>query len=187
MGAMMRMRTAMLGVAAGLAGFAAVAAPAPTPARKAVVDPPPPASLEIGDVEAWASAYIDRDMWTLITHDTEGARFARPQGAIPTSPHMVEADVRTELFRPVKMGPGLARSGLARWSVDCANSRYAVLSMTIFSHNNLKGELARKGGADRAWMTPNESQSATISVLCKAALTGKPLERPLATAPAVPS
>jgi hypothetical protein len=185
MGAMMRMRTAMLGVAAGLAGFAAVAAPAP--ARKAVVDPPPPASLEIGDVEAWASAYIDRDMWTLITHDTEGARFARPQGAIPTSPHMVEADVRTELFRPVKMGPGLARSGLARWSVDCANSRYAVLSMTIFSHNNLKGELARKGGADRAWMTPNESQSATISVLCKAALTGKPLERPLATAPAVPS
>jgi len=187
MGAMMGMRTAVLGAAAGLAGFAAAAGPAKAAPRKAVADPPPPASLAIGDVETWASAYIDRDMWTLITHDTEGARFTRPEGATPTSPHMVEADVRTELFRPVKMGPGWARSGLARWSVDCATARYAVLSMTIFSHNNLKGELARKGAADRAWMTPNESQSATISVLCKAALNGQPLERPLAAAPTQPS
>jgi hypothetical protein len=173
----------MLGVVASLAGFAsASAADAP---RKAPADPPPPASLDIRDVETWATTYIDRDMWTLITHDIEGAHFTRPHVATPTSPHMLEAEVRTELFRPVKMGSGWARSGLARWSVDCATARYAVLSMTIFSHNNLKGELARKASADRTWMTPIDSQVATISVLCKAAMTGAAPERPLA--PAKPS
>jgi hypothetical protein len=173
----------MLGLAASLAGFAcAVAAVAPP---KSAADPPPPASLEVRDVETWATTYLDRDMWTLITHDIEGAHFTRDMGPRATSPHMVEAEVRTELFRPVKMGPGWARSGLARWSVDCATTRYAVLSMTIFSHNNLKGELARKANADRTWMTPIASQVATISVLCRAALTGAPLGRPLA--PAKPS
>lgn len=177
----------MRSFSAAVLAVALAAAPLLATAAEAAPDPPPPASLEIGDVEAWASAYLNREMWTLITHDTEGARFTRMEGAMATSPHRVEADVRTELFRPVKMGPGWARSGLARWSVDCATARYAVLSMTIFSHNNLQGELARKGSADRAWMTPNESQSATISVICKAALTGKPPARPLAAAPTKPS
>ena len=89
----------------------------------------------------------------------------------------------TELFQPVQMGPGLARSGLAHWSVDCAGTRYSVLSMTIYSHNNLQGELARKPAADTGWMTPNEFQVATIKVLCKAVLTGKPLEPALGGSP----
>jgi hypothetical protein len=184
---MTRMRTAMLGVAmaAGLAG-AGLCAPKP-PAKPAIVDPPPPASLEVGDVEAWASAYIDRDMWTLITHDLEGARFVRPEGGKAIAPFTIEADIRTELFQPVQMGPGLARSGLAHWSVDCAGTRYSVLSMTIYSHNNLQGELARKPAADKDWITPNEFQTATIQVICKAVLSGKPLERPLGAAPVAPS
>jgi hypothetical protein len=168
-------------LALALTPAAAAAPPKPTD------DPPPPASLEVRDVEAWASAYIDRDAWTLITHDLEGAHFTRAHGGVPTSPYLVEAEVRTELFRPVKMGPGLARSGVAKWSVDCATSRYAVLSMTIYSHNNLKGELARKPAADRTWMTPIESQVATISVICKAALSGHTVERPLTTSPPTPS
>jgi hypothetical protein len=138
-------------------------------------------------VEAWASAYLNRDAWVLITHDIEGAHFARPHAGKATAPHTLEAEIRTELFRPVQMGPGLARSGLARWSVDCATARYAVLSMTIFSHNNLQGELARKASADRTWMTPIDSQVATISVLCKSILGGAPLERPLQAQPASPS
>jgi hypothetical protein len=180
-----RTTKALLGVAlaAGLVGLAApCASSGATP-----TDPPPPASLEIRDVEAWASAYLNREAWILITHDIEGAHFARPEGGKATAPFTVEADIRTELFRPVKMGPGWARSGLARWSVDCATARYAVLSMTIFSHNNLKGELARKASADRTWMTPIDSQAATIGVLCKAVLGGAPLERPLAAVPASPS
>src|SRR3954469_9262255 len=84
-------------LAGALAGFSAWAAPAK------VVDPPPPASLEIADVEAWASAYLHRESWTLITHDTEGARFARPHGGSATGPHSLEADIRTELFQPVQM------------------------------------------------------------------------------------
>jgi hypothetical protein len=170
------MHTMLLGVAiaAGLAG-ASGGATRP-PAKPRLVDPPPPATLEVRDVEAWASAYIDRDMWTLITHDLEGARFVRPEGGKATAPGTVEADIRTELFQPVKMGAGLARSGLAHWSVDCAGTRYSVLSMTIYSHNNLRGELARKAAADADWMTPNEFQVATIKVICKAVLTGRPLE-----------
>lgn len=193
---MMRKRTILLGVAlwAGLASSGVCAkahprahpAPQAAPKGPAIVDPPPPASLEVADVEAWASAYIDRDMWTLITHDLEGARFVRPEGGASTAPHTIEADIRTELFQPVKMGAGWARSGLAHWSVDCAGTRYTVRSMTIYSHNNLKGELARKPAADADWMIPNEFQVATIKVICQAVLTGQPAT-PMALAPSKPS
>jgi len=182
---MKRIATAAFGVAAAVAvaGFAARAAEAP---KASSDDPPPPASLEIRDVEAWASAYLHSDDWTLITHDTEGARFAMPEGAVLAAGGVIEADIRTELFRPIKMEAGWARSGLAHWSVDCAGARYAVLSMTIYSHNNLRGELAKKTRADRDWMTPNESQQATISVICHAARQGLP-QPPQAGAPAAPS
>jgi hypothetical protein len=59
--------------------------------------------------------------------------------------------------------------------------------MTIYSHNNLQGELARKPGADTDWITPNEFQVATIKGICKAVLTGKPLEPALGLPPAAPS
>lgn len=185
MAVMTRAKAARLGLAtcAALAALGARAAPPPAAPGAPIVDPPPPASLEIPDVEAWATAYLHRDAWTLITHDTEGARFTRSEGAAATGPSRVEADVRTELFQPVQMGSGLARSGLAHWSVDCASTRYAVLSMVIFSHNNLQGELDRKPAADTAWMIPNESQAATISVICKAILGGKPFERRSAVRP----
>ena len=182
--------TAALGAAAAIA-VAGLAAPAAGEPKAAPVDPPPPASLEIRDVEAWASTYLHSDDWTLITHDTEGARFAMPEGATLSAAGVIETDIRTELFRPIKMDAGWARSGLAHWSVDCARARYAVLSMTIYSHNNLQGELAKKSSADRAWMTPNESQQATISVVCHAARRGLP-QAPLSagsmsSAPGAPS
>ena len=184
---MMRRRPVLLGVAIS-AAFAGAGVCAPKPAAKpSIVDPPPPASLDVGDVEAWASTYIDGDMWTLITHDLEGARFVHPKAGRATAPHIIEADIRTELFQPVQMGPGLARSGLAHWSVDCAGTRYVVKSMIIYSHNNLQGELARKPGADKDWITPNEFQIATIQVICKAVLSGKPLEPALGAPAASPS
>jgi len=163
----------LLAVATGLA----MASPPTYAAASPTADPPPPMSLTIPDVEAWANAYLNRDAWTLITHDIEGAHFTRIKGATATGPHSVEADIRTELFQPVQMGPGLARSGVARWSVNCVTNQYMVLSMTIYSHNNMQGELARKTAADTAWMTPIESQVATIGVICKAILGGKPFER----------
>lgn len=186
---MRRWLAVFLGVAISpaLAG-AGLCAPKPhAPPKPAVVDPPPPASLGVADVEAWAQAYIDGDMWTLITHDLEGARFVRPEGGRATAPYTVEADIRTELFKPVQMGAGPARSGLAHWSVDCARTRYSVLSMTIYRHNNLQGELARKPAADAEWMTPNEFQVATIKVICKAVLGGTPLEPSLGLPPVSPS
>jgi len=182
---MKRIGTVLMGAAAAIAvtGFAARAA---EPPKAGPDDPPPPASLEIRDVEAWASAYLHSDDWTLITHDTEGARFAMPEGTTLAAGGVIEADIRTELFRPIKMDAGWARSGLAHWSVDCAGARYAVQSMTIYSHNNLQGELAKKTSADRNWMTPNESQQATISVICHVARRGLP-QAPQTAAPAAPS
>ena len=86
---------------------------------------------------------------------------------------VVEADIRTELFQPVTLGPGPARSGVARWAVDCAGKRLAVLSMTVYSHNNLTGELARKPPSPPTWQAPVESELVTISVICGAARSGK--------------
>ena len=159
-----------LALAAGLPGATAAQAP---PA-----DPPPPASLENRDVELWAATYLRTEGWTLLTHDLEGAHLASDGGVRTLADGLVEAEIRTELFHPVEVGPGPARSGVARWAVDCAGQRLAVLSMTIYSHNNLTGELAKKPASERTWQAPNESEIATIGVICQVARSGvaaKPL------------
>ena len=140
------------------------------------LDAPPPASLENHDVEAWADAYLHTEGWTLLTHDLEGAHLTSHKGVLATHAGVVELEIRTELFHPVEISPGAARSGVARWSVDCAKKRLAILSMTAYSHNNLQGELARKPvGAAKIWQDPNESEAVTIGVICQAARSGKPL------------
>jgi len=182
---MKRMLQAVLGPAltASVLLFAAPAALAQT----ASADPPPPASLENHDVEAWAAAYLQTDGWTLLTHDLEGAHLTSAQGVQTMADGLVEAEIRTELFHPIEVGPGRARSGVARWSVDCAGRRLAVLSMTIYSHNNLMGELAKKPAAPRTWQAPNESEVVTIGVICQVARTGGLLAPPTPLAPASPS
>ena len=134
----------MLGVAGLAACPARACAPRSRPRNAAVVDPPPPASLENPDVEAWAQAYLHTDGWTLLTHNLEGAHLTSHRGALTAHDGLVELEIRTELFHAVTVGAGPARSGVARWSVDCANKRLAILSMTAYAHNNLPGELARK-------------------------------------------
>ena len=180
-GAMKRTIKAVLAVAlaASLAGLAATRAQA----QAASDDPPPPSSLANHAVETWAATYLQTDGWTLLTHDLEGAHLASAHGALKLSGGLVETEIRTELFRPVSVGPGPARSGVAHWAVDCRRQRLAVLSMTIYSHNNLKGELARKPAAPRTWQEPNESELVTMGVICKAARTGGRLDaRPLISA-----
>ena len=168
-GAMQRTVKAALGVAAalGVVGRGLVHAETARP------DPPPPASLENHDVEAWAATYLHTEGWTLLTHDQEGAHLGSVAGVRKTAGGLVEADIRTELFQPVTVGPGPARSGVARWAVDCDGKRLAVLSMTIYSHNNLTGELARKPPSPPTWQAPVESELVTISVICGAAKSGK--------------
>ncbi len=159
----------------------AVSLPGAVAAQAPPADPPPPASLENRDVELWAATYLRTEGWTLLTHDLEGAHLASDGGVRTLADGLVEAEIRTELFHPIEVGPGLARSGVAHWSVDCAGRRLAVLSMTIYSHNNLTGELAKKPASERTWQAPNESEVATLGVICQvahAALSGvaaKPL------------
>ena len=179
LGGMERMLKAVRGAAfaLGLLGAATARAEAQSPPA----DPPPPASLDNHDVEAWAAAYLHTEGWTLLTHDLEGAHLTSANAPLTISGGVVEADIRTELFRPVEVAPGPARSGVARWSVDCNRNRLAVLSMTVYTHNNLQGELARKPRTARTWQEPNESEAVTIGVICKVARSGRPPEpRPLA-------
>ena len=154
-------------LASTMAGAAWAAAP---PAA----DPPPPASLENRDVEAWADAYLHTDGWTLLTHNLEGAHLTSHHGAlIAARDGLIELEIRTELFHAVTVGAGPARSGVARWSVDCARKRLAILSMTAYAHNNMLGELGKKTIGVRAWREPNEGEDATFGVICSAAKTGK--------------
>ena len=165
-------------VSATIALPLAACLPGATAAQAPTADPPPPASLDNRDVELWAATYLRTDGWTLLTHDLEGAHLASAGGVRTLDDGLVEAEIRTELFRPIEVGPGPARSGVARWSVDCAGRRLAVLSMTIYSHNNLTGELAKKPASARTWQAPNESEVATLGVICQVARSGvaaKPL------------
>ncbi len=167
MGCMRRPIIAGLAAALSVLGVSAIAAPQP-------LDAPPPASLENRDVEAWADAYLHTDGWTLLTHNLEGAHLTSHHGALTVARDgLIELDIRTELFHAVTVGAGDARSGVARWSVDCARKRLAILSMTAYAHNNLQGELGKKTVGVRAWREPNEGESATFGVICSAARSGK--------------
>jgi len=137
-------------------------------------DPPPPASLENRDVENWADTYLHTNGWTLLTHNLEGAHLTSHHGVLELRDGQVELEIRTELFHPVTVGAGAARSGIARWSVDCQRNRLAILSMTAYAHNNMQGELGKKTIGVRAWRAPNEGESATFGVICNAAKTGHP-------------
>ena len=169
--AMRRTLNACLGLLAAVAMAGSAWAQTATPSGPS--DPPPPASLENHDVEAWADAYLHIEGWTLLTHNLEGAHLTSHHGAVKARDGLVELDIRTELFHPVEFSRGAARSGVARWSVDCANKRLAILSMTAYAHNNLQGELGKKTVGVRAWREPNEGESATFGVICSAAKSGK--------------
>jgi len=176
----------MLRTCLGVALAAALGGAAAAQAPKTPGDPPPPASLENHDVENWADTYLHTEGWTLLTHNLEGAHLTSHHGVVELRDGQVELEIRTELFHPVTVGAGEARSGVARWSVDCQRNRLAILSMTAYAHNNLKGELGKKTIGVRAWREPNEGESATFSVICNAAKTGHPFTA-RRIAPATPS
>ena len=174
-------------VSAAIVLALAACLPGATAAQARTADPPPPTSLDNRDVELWAATYLRTDGWTLLTHDLEGAHLASDGGVRTLADGLVEAEIRTELFHPVEVGPGVARSGVARWAVDCAGRRLAVLSMTIYSHNNLTGELAKKPASARTWQAPNESEIATIGVICQVAHAARSVEGAQPLAPLSPS
>jgi hypothetical protein len=170
------MRMILLGVAAAASLYVATAQAA-QPA-----DPAPPANLDEKTVATWAAQNLKGEGWTLVNFDNEGIRLATPDGVSLMSDGLVETDIRHELFTPIDLSVGQARSGLAHWAVDCAQKRFAVVRMTIYAHNNLEGVVAQKTGDRHAWQTPIASEVDTLDAVCEAIRSGKRLDGPMARA-----
>jgi hypothetical protein len=158
--------------AAGLAASAAHGAEAK--------DPAPPAMLDEKSVAAWVAQNLKGDGWVLVNFDAEGVRLATPNGVSLMSDGLVETDIRHELFTPIQLSAGSARSGLAHWAVDCAQKRFAVISSVAYSHNNLVGEVGRRRGDRRLFQEPVASEIDTLEAVCEAIRTGKRLDGPAA-------
>lgn len=136
---------------------------------KTPFDVPAPASLERGEVEAWTSRYVKGD-WLLLAYDYEGVKLTRRGGVSKTPEGYAQAEVRTELFRPVPLRVGVvARSGVAQWHVDCRANRLAVLTMTVYAGNNLEGELASRTTDGPQWQEPVGSEADAIKSVCREA------------------
>jgi hypothetical protein len=150
--------------------------------------PAPPARLDRKTVDAWAAKYVRRNGWIRVNFDKEGIRLATPKGVSLMSDGLVETDIRHELFSPISLPVGEARSGVAHWAVDCAHQRFAVIRMIIYAHNNLEGEVARHEGDRHHWQTPVDSEFDTLRVVCASVVTGKrlPISPPPPRAPAKP-
>jgi hypothetical protein len=159
-------------LAALCAGSSAHAAKPAPPAA----DPPPPSALDEKTVSAWAARHLKGDGWVLVNFDAEGIRLATPDGVALMSDGLVETDIRHELFTPVSVSVGQARSGLAHWAVDCKARRFSVVSMTIFAHNNLQGVVAHKIGDRKSWQEPVASENDTLDAVCEAIRSGKRLD-----------
>jgi hypothetical protein len=173
-------------MAAALVGLAARAAPAPEPPASAVVDPAPPAALDEKSVAAWVARNLTGEGWILVNFDVEGVRLATPEGVSLMSDGLVETDIRHELFTPIDLAAGRARSGLAHWSVDCRARRFAVVTATMYAHNNLQGPVATRRGDRHAWQDPVASENDTLDAVCEAIRSGKRLGGP-AIRPSKPS
>ncbi|WP_372783948.1 hypothetical protein [Phenylobacterium sp.] len=153
-----------------------------------IKDPAPPAMLDEKSVGAWVAQNIHGEGWVLVNFDAEGVRLATPEGVSLMSDGLVETDIRHELFTPIQLGAGIARSGLAHWAVDCAGKRFAVVRSIAYTHNNLIGEVTRRQGDRRLFQEPVASEVDTLDAVCEAIRTGKRLDGPLvAVKPAKPS
>jgi hypothetical protein len=173
----------------GLAMIVGLAAPAAARAAEtapAIDAPAPPASLDRKAVDAWAAKYVRPNGWIRVNFDKEGIRLATPKGVSLMSDGLVETEIRHELFSPISLPDGEARSGLAHWAVDCAHQRFAVLSMTVYAHNNLQGEVARHAFDRHHWQDPVDSEFDTLRVVCASVVKGKRLPTPKPHAPPPP-
>jgi len=141
--------------------------PSLTPPGAVALETPAPASLEREAVLAWTAANVKGENWTMLAYDREGVKLTVPGGVRRTPDGLAEADVRTELFQPIKVSAGVARSGLARWAIDCMAGRLAVTRMTIYAGNNLEGEIASRVASGRAWQDPVGAEAEAIRAVCR--------------------
>ena len=112
--------------------------------------------------------------WVLVNYDAEGVRLATPEGVALKSDGLVETEIRHELFEPIMLEAGTARSGLAHWAVDCERRQFAVLSSTAYARNNLKGPVIVTHTGDRMhFQEPVASENDTLDAVCDAIKSGR--------------
>lgn len=147
-------------------------------AQAPIVDPAPPAMLDEKTVGAWIAQNLKGEGWVLVNFDAEGVRLATPEGVSLMSDGLVETDIRHELFTPIDLTAGRARSGLAHWAVDCKARLFSVVTATMYAHNNLQGFVATRKGDRHAWQAPVASENDTLDAVCEAIRSGKRLPGP---------
>lgn len=144
--------------------------PAPKLSPDAPLSVPPPANLTQDEVRSWMAKYVRAaDEWTLLAYDYEGVKLLAGGGVRRSAEGWAETSIRTELFKPVTLKAGVtARSGIARWSVDCKAGLLAVRHMVVYAGNNLEGELATRETDEAIWQEPVGSEAEAIKGVCKA-------------------
>jgi hypothetical protein len=80
---------------------------------------------------------------------------------------------REELFRPAERSGAMARSDRQDFEVDCPGRRFRLLSIEVFSANNLSGQSQQIGGPLTDWLeaTSGTHRAAQIEQLCAIGLT----------------
>ena len=134
----------------------------------------PPAALK--DVAAWASRNLsDVDDLPLLGFNELGMTLGSPAGATLRVDGLVEGDIRQEFFEPIEHDGEIMRSSAARWMVDCARQQYAVVRITLYSRNNLQGQLSERETEPPSWLPRNRLSEHAIDAMC-AAKNGGPLD-----------
>ncbi|MBU1378030.1 MAG: hypothetical protein KKE02_09535 [Alphaproteobacteria bacterium] len=167
------MRSAGLATGLGAAMLAAATLSLATLAQAA----PPPATLQ--EVVAWADRSLSGvDDLPMLGFNALGITFASPKGAMLRPSGLIEGDIRQEFFEPVELDGQVMRSTTARWTVDCAHQRYAVLRMTLYAGNNLKGQLSERETAPPVWLARDKISEQAIDAMCETAKKGLRLDAP---------
>ena len=146
-------------------------AAAPAPADATFADSAgadPPKSLEPADVQAWAAHNLDAKDWESVDFDGDGVNLVKAADAALTPSKTLRIYGREELFRPAERSGVMARSDRQEFEVDCTGKRFRLLSMQIFSGNNLSGHSRDIPGPLTDWQVaaPNTHRFEQVTRLC---------------------
>lgn len=141
-------------------------------ASPAPAEPQPPKSLTAEDVQAWAIQHVDAPGWVLVDYDQDGLHLVKAASAELTPDKTLRILGREELFRPAERSGVLARSDRQDFEVDCSAKRFRLLSMDVFSSNNLSGSSQHIAGPLTDWLdaAPGTHRAAQVGQLCQIGL-----------------
>lgn len=161
-------RTAAMGALAPLlAANLAMAQPTEGPPA----NPPPPASLELHDIERWIGDYIRPGDDVEAASTERMVLFYSPATVIRTA-EGVESVVHGEQFVPQPFSAGTIRSFRDVWRFDCAKRRFMMVQSELFPQSNLQGASVQMDTSNERWsrtFDEDEGPGPLISQVCRQA------------------